>query len=417
MAIRVPALGQAERVEILQIWIATVTRSVTAKEIDMRTVRRLVPVLLVLALTKPAFATNAIHKVNCDKKSTIADALKHADPGDTIRVTGVCTEQVVIRTSRLTLEAEGTAVLDGTGAGSADTGKGGVLVVDGARGVVITGLTVQHGVSHGINGRAGATLTVKNVVVQDNGAAGIFLQDNASAELDDTVVQRNDSFGIGVHNNSTLVVRGKVLTTANRIHGIELSSGAALEIRGGSVQATRNGQNGVDAVDSQIVIFGFSESQGSMLSAIENRVDGIFVASGGLNAFGGGFASSGTFTIIASRNGGSGISLDQAGTVISPYGAAKFVLENNVTGLTATDQARALIVGGLQVQHNQMGLRADGAGTLTLVSITPNPSSIKNNSGTDVDLRFGTRATIIGVSIGTIVCDTTVLSRGSTVCP
>jgi hypothetical protein len=78
----------------------------------------------------------------------------------------------------------------------------------------------------------------------------------------------------------------------------------------------------------------------------------------------------------------------------------------------------ALIIGGLTVQSNQIGgLLADGAGTLTLVSQTSNPSSIENNTGTDVDLRFGTRVTFGGVTIGSITCDATVLSRGTTVCP
>jgi len=48
---------------------------------------------------------------------------------------------------------------------------------------------------------------------------------------------------------------------------------------------------------------------------------------------------------------------------------------------------------------------------------TSNPSSITGNTTVDVDLRFGTRATLGEVTIGTIVCETTVLSRGSTVCP
>jgi hypothetical protein len=77
----------------------------------------------------------------------------------------------------------------------------------------------------------------------------------------------------------------------------------------------------------------------------------------------------------------------------------------------------ALIIGGLTVQNNPTGLLADGAGTLTLVSVPSNRSSIQNNTGTDVDLRFGTRATFDGVTIGSITCDATVLSRGSTVCP
>jgi hypothetical protein len=60
---------------------------------------------------------------------------------------------------------------------------------------------------------------------------------------------------------------------------------------------------------------------------------------------------------------------------------------------------------------------ADGAGTLTLASIPSNPSTITDNSTFDVDLAFGTRATFDGVTIGTITCDATVLSRGTTVCP
>ena len=62
-------------------------------------------------------------------------------------------------------------------------------------------------------------------------------------------------------------------------------------------------------------------------------------------------------------------------------------------------------------------LLADGAGTLTLVSGPVESVQHPNNNGTDVDLRFGTRATFDGVTIGSITCDATVLSRGSTVCP
>jgi hypothetical protein len=164
------------------------------------------------------------------------------------------------------------------------------------------------------------------------------------------------------------------------------------------------------------VIFGFAESQGTSLAAHGNGTDGIFVANGSLSVFGGGpFA--GGFAISASNNRDNGFVLALDGTIVSPGPAATFTSEHNRTGLNVGDGSRILIVGGLKVQNNQTGLLADGAGTLTLVSIPANPSSILNNSGTDVDLRFGTRATFDGVSIGTIVCDATVLSRGSTTCP
>ena len=105
-----------------------------------------------------------------------------------------------------------------------------------------------------------------------------------------------------------------------------------------------------------------------------------------------------------------------AGFIASPEGTGKFVLENNATGLSFVNNAGAVIRGGLNVQNNGTGVLADGAGTLALISIPPNPALIEHN-GTDVDLRFGTRVTFDGVTIGSITCDATVLSRGTTVCP
>ena len=70
----------------------------------------------------------------------------------------------------------------------------------------------------------------------------------------------------------------------------------------------------------------------------------------------------------------------------------------------------------LTIQSNATGILADAADTLSFVTDPPNGSAITGN-GTDVDLKFGTRATLQGITIGTIVCDKTVLSRGSTVCP
>jgi hypothetical protein len=75
-----------------------------------------------------------------------------------------------------------------------------------------------------------------------------------------------------------------------------------------------------------------------------------------------------------------------------------------------------LIAGGLTVQANGAGVVADGAGTLTLRSTQANPSTITGN-GSDMRLLFGTRSTIEGVTIGTLVCDATVLSRGTKICP
>jgi hypothetical protein len=365
-----------------------------------------------------AGADSAVKKVECDKGQTLTEALKKAKPGDTLQVTGTCHERVTVTTDRLTLDGGGSAVLDGGGGGSTEFFEG-VVTIDGVQGVTLRGFTIQNGPSLGILGVGGAAFVVQDTTIQNNGAAGIFLNNNSSAELVDVEVKDTGGIGIPVQNNSTAVFKGHISCTGSGDNGIAVQSGSTLEIRGASVQASNNGGNGVDIVDSQAIIFGYPESQGSILTAHNNGGDGIFVATGSLSFFGGAFAGTGSLaTISASNNGGNGIAIGLDGAVVSPFGAAKFMIENNQKrGLDVSEGGTALIIGGLTVQNNQTGLLADGAGTLTLVSVSSNPSSIQNNTGTDVDLRFGTRATFGDVTIGSITCDATVLSRGTTVCP
>jgi hypothetical protein len=102
--------------------------------------------------------------------------------------------------------------------------------------------------------------------------------------------------------------------------------------------------------------------------------------------------------------------------VIAPFATARFLLENNAVGMSAGLGTNILIRAGLSVQGNGTGVLADGAGTLTLGSAPDNPSTITGNA-TDMRLLFGTRSTIDGVTIGTLFCDSTVLSRGTKICP
>jgi Right handed beta helix region len=360
-----------------------------------------------------AGADSAVTKVKCDNGQTLTEALRKAKPGDTLQVTGTCQERVTITTDQLTLDGGGSAVLDG-GGGPTEFFEG-VVTIDGAHGVTLMGFTIRNSPGQGILGVGGAAFVVQDTTMQNNGVGGIFLNNNSSAELIDVEVKDSGGIGIAVFNNSTAVFKGHVSSTGSGStvggsNGIAVQSGSTLEIRGASVQASHNVGGGVDIVDSQAVIFGYPESQGSILTAEHNTADGIFVANGSLTVLS-------PMTINASNNGSSGITIEIGGAVASPAGAAKFMIESNPIGLNVGGGGSALIIGGLTVQNNQTGLLADGAGILTLVSVASNPSSIENNTDIDVDLKFGTRVTFGGVTIGTITCDATVLSRGTTVCP
>ena len=99
-----------------------------------------------------AGADSAVKKVKCDKGQTLTEALRKAKPGDTLQVTGTCHERVTITTDRLTLDGGGSAVLDGGGGGP--TEFEGVVTIDGAHGVTLTGFTIQNGPGEGILGHA-----------------------------------------------------------------------------------------------------------------------------------------------------------------------------------------------------------------------------------------------------------------------
>jgi hypothetical protein len=360
-----------------------------------------------------AGADAAVKKVKCDQGQTLTDALKKAKPGDTLQVTGTCHERVTITTDRLTLDGDGSAVLDGAGGGP--TEFEGVVTIDGVQGVTLTGFTVQNGPGEGILGIHGAAFAVQQTTVQQNAASGIAVADGSTADLTDCTIQGN-GFGIDVFTSSSAILRGAIIISQNKGNGAEVNGQSILEIRGAQVQMNDNGGIGLVAGSGQVAIFGFTASQGSTLTANGNGDFGIIISGSQLTILGSDFGS-GANVITAANNGADGI-LVSAGVIASPFGTGKFVLENNVTaGLNLINGAGANITGGLSVRNNDTGVLADGAGTITLASIPPNPSTITDNSTFDVDLKFGTRTTFDGVTIGTITCDATVLSRGSTVCP
>ena len=131
----------------------------------MRTVSAVIVAVVTLLVAGPALAKDII-KVDCNKGKTIKDALKQADPGDTIRVTGVCHERITIKTNDVTLDGQGSAVIDGGGGSPIEFS--GVITIDGVQGVKLVGLTVQNGPGEGILGRRGAAFRVERTIVQNN---------------------------------------------------------------------------------------------------------------------------------------------------------------------------------------------------------------------------------------------------------
>ncbi|MGB5247217.1 MAG: hypothetical protein WBN34_11760, partial [Woeseia sp.] len=152
----------------------------------------------------------------------------------------------------------------------------------------------------------------------------------------------------------------------------------------------------------------------SSVTADNNGFAGIGILGSELGVVGSQYFGSGANVISANNNFVFGFFMP-AGAILSPHATAKFIASGNAVGMLMEDGASALIIGGLDVSNNGAGISAHGAGTLTLVSVPPNPSSVDGNR-IDLDLGFGTRLTSDGLAFTSISCDASVLARGAS-CP
>jgi hypothetical protein len=182
---------------------------------------------------------------------------------------------VTIITDRVTLDEQGTAVLDGGGRGP--TQFKAVILIEGVQGVVIKGFTIRNSPGEGILGLRGAAFDVQQSTVQDNPGSGIVVGDHSSANLTDCIMRRN-SLGLDVFNASSVILKGTITANDNTVFGgINVFGQSVMEIRGAAVQVNNNGQDGLVVGGSQLVIFLFAESQPSKLIANGNGRSGIIV--------------------------------------------------------------------------------------------------------------------------------------------
>jgi hypothetical protein len=361
-----------------------------------------------------ADAEARVRTVRCASGQSLADVVSRARAGDVVVVNGECSGPIEIVADGVTLEGNGTGVLSGAGGPPAEFSA--LVTVTGASNVVISGLTLQGSNGEGILVQRAGAAVVRDTLVQDNLGTGIAVAEGSTVQLVDIVSRRN-AIGLDVFTGSSAVLKGAVGLSENRGPGAEVNGQSILEIRGADVVACDNGGSGIGAGNSQIVFFGFEETQvpGSTLTVCRNAT-GIALPESSFEVVGGRFFGSGANVVTVSDNAGTGIWCPQGCSLASPFATARFVITGNTLGIELGQGSLATLIGGLELSGNDEGLSVD-ASQLTLVSVPPNPSSVTGN-GVDVSASFGARLTIAGATIGSpLVCDLSVLSRGSVTCP
>lgn len=354
--------------------------------------------------------------VDCSMGQSLGQALELASKGSTIKLRGVCQEQVTISTDEIELDGEGSAIIQGDGIGPSPTQFDPLLTIEGARGVALKGLTVQDGSGEGILAQNGASFRLENITVQNNGNKGIAVFSNSTAELAG-VTSKGNLFGFAGFNGAVAILHGTITLTDNLVHGLAFEGKSSVDLRAAQLNASNNGGFGIVIVGSELDVFDFG--QGNHIIASHNGGCGLAIISGGLllvlsppPLFGSGIN---VFTV--KDNGACGIFIPTNGSIESPLGAAKFIIENNPVGLSYGNNSGGVILGGLQVQNNGVGVLADGAGSITFGSFADNTSFISDNSTTDVDLRFGSRVTFCDMTVGAVLKDDTALTQTLSPCP
>ncbi|MGB7453569.1 MAG: right-handed parallel beta-helix repeat-containing protein [Lysobacterales bacterium] len=348
-------------------------------------------------------------RVRCDRGESLSVAIRRAREHQTVRFSGTCYESLVINKDHLTLLGEKGGTIDGSQLPSEA-----VLLIDGARGFELDSFTVQNGSDQGILATHQAQGVLKNIVAQNNATVGLSV-DRSHVEIVNVALDNNQTGGMDAYTGSTVVAKGTLSAVNNGGDGLAVNGKTFFELRGATVTASQNAGNGVSIInDSRLQIFSFPEAQGSTVTADNNGFAGIGILGSELGVVGSQYFGSGANVISANNNGVFGF-FAPAGAILSPHATAKFVASGNGVGMLLEDGASILIIGGLDLSQNGAGLSAHGAGTMTIVSVPPNPSNVDANQ-IDFDLGFGTRLTSDGVGFTSIACDSTVLTRGIS-CP
>ncbi|MBI4490938.1 MAG: right-handed parallel beta-helix repeat-containing protein [Deltaproteobacteria bacterium] len=190
-------------------------------------------------------------KITCGAKETIGNSLKKLKPGDTLLVSGACSENVVIspELNGVTLDGQGKAIINGP-----DTTSDAITVL--GREITIKGFTVAGG-QDGISVIRGAAAIVDGNTVQNTGRYGINLALNSFARIINNTIQNNPSAGIQVAGSSFawigFLIRADKTPRTNIVQnnggvGILVERSSSARLVGNAIRGNKGGGVRVQAV-------------------------------------------------------------------------------------------------------------------------------------------------------------------------
>lgn len=328
--------------------------------------------------------------VNCDQGQTIAHALDKVRANLIIKISGTCTEDVLIDRDDVTLTSDviGTSVVGG-------------IRIEGSSRVEISGFTVTDNVNleSGIEAVEGSSVLIHDMVVVNSILRGIRIRDSV-AEIRDVEISNCGSVGI-LGRGSRISLEGAVTVFDNAESGLVFTDGSSVFSKQG-VTTSSGGEFGIIVQSSS----SFEGVFGS-LTVNNNIFGGILVATQGSFVY--------AFDIVANNNGFVGIFVDESSSMspfVNPVLESTLTVQNNAVAGVLVQRSSTFELGNVStISGNVFGVFVEE-------SVFKSTDAVfSSNAAADVVLNFGATATFIsGNTIGFVSCDGTELTRGELGC-
>lgn len=226
------------------------------------------------------------HTVDCNAGEKIQDSIAVAKPGDTILVSGTCSENVVILSEvvRITLDGQGKTVIQAPP-------KGDSIFIRG-KDITVKGFTLTGGRDgiHLSGTAAGASANIEGNTIRKTGRHGIHLDHGSVGRIAGNTIEDVPALGIDVAEGSVARI-GYVLPPQGRSpntirnaggHGIAVTRGSSARIVGNTIENNKGSGVFVNR-NSQADIFGnsISGNAGNGITATHNAGVGLSGSVGG----------------------------------------------------------------------------------------------------------------------------------------
>jgi parallel beta-helix repeat protein len=209
----------------------------------------------------------------CGQQRTISEALRRLRPGDTLFVSGACSENVQIpeQVVNITLDGQGTATINGPDASSA------TILVRGD-GITIRNFASITGGETGITVTRGGAALIDSNVIQNTGTHGIVVNQSSSARIINNSIQGNPENGILIADSSSARIGFNMpddteaspnVIQNNKENGIIVTRSSSARIVGNTISSN---------TDNGVLVTRVSHGDVSSNTIDGNGGDGVFVS-------------------------------------------------------------------------------------------------------------------------------------------